>query len=286
MIQKLEKGSRVGLVCCSNGQKSGWKGKLEELGRVLRKLGLEPVYSEYIFERDGVFSGTAKERAASLMEFYRDPSVKAVFDISGGDIANEILPELDFDVIGRSGKQFWGYSDLTTIINAIYTKTGKTSVLYQVRNLIYDCGERQREEFRETVLGGGDSLSRISARYIQGHFMEGTVVGGNIRCFLKLAGTPYFPDLSGKILLLEAYGGGIAQMTTYLSQLRQIGAFGQAAGVLLGTFTELDQSGDAAKLEPLVLRSAGPEIPIARTSDIGHGTDARAAVIGARMEIG
>ena len=263
MIQKLEKGSRVGLVCCSNGQKPGWKGKLVELGCVLRELGLEPVYSEYIFERDGVFSGTAKERAASLMAFYRDPSVKAVFDISGGDIANEILPELDFDVIGRSGKQFWGYSDLTTIINAIYTKTGKTSVLYQVRNLIYDCGERQRAEFRETVLGGGDSLSRISARYIQGHYMEGTVV-----------------------LLLEAYGGGIAQMTTYLSQLRQIGAFRQAAGVLLGTFTELDQSGDASKLEPLVLRSAGPEIPVARTSDIGHGTDARAAVIGARMEIG
>ena len=32
--------------------------------------------------------------------------------------------------------------------------------------------------------------------------MEGIVVGGNIRCLLKLAGTPYWPDMREKILLL------------------------------------------------------------------------------------
>ena len=48
-----------------------------------------------------------------------------IYDISGGDIANEILPYLDFEVIKNSGKRFWGYSDLTTVINAIYEKTGK-----------------------------------------------------------------------------------------------------------------------------------------------------------------
>ncbi len=28
--------------------------------------------------------------------------------------------------------------------------------------------------------------------------MEGIVVGGNIRCLLKLAGTPYWPDMRGE----------------------------------------------------------------------------------------
>ena len=62
--------------------------------------------------------------------------------------------------------------------------------------------------------------------------MKGIVVGGNIRCFLKLAGTRYFPALDNKVLLLEAHGGEVPQMTTYLSQLKQIGAFENANGII------------------------------------------------------
>ena len=72
------------------------------------------------------------------MKFYEDDSVTDIFDVSGGDMANEILSYLDFQTIAYEKKHFWGYSDLTTIINAIYARTGKSSVLYQIRNLTYD----------------------------------------------------------------------------------------------------------------------------------------------------
>ena len=101
--------------------------------------------------KNSVFSGTAKERAQALMEFYIDSEIKMIFDISGGDIANQIIPYLDFDVIAENPKLFWGYSDLTTIINAIYTKTGLPSILYQVRNLVYDHGEVQQYRFSDTI---------------------------------------------------------------------------------------------------------------------------------------
>lgn len=39
------------------------------------------------------------------------------------------LPYLDFSVIAASGKRFWGYSDLTTIVNAVTTATGNESML-------------------------------------------------------------------------------------------------------------------------------------------------------------
>ena len=71
--------------------------------------------------------------------------------------------------------------------------------------------------------------------------MRGIVVGGNIRCFLKLAGTEYMPELNDKILLLESFGGTVAKMETYLCQLKQIGAFDKVAGIILGTFTEMDR---------------------------------------------
>lgn len=277
---KLAPGSKVGIVCCSNGQKISYQEKIEHLADILQGIGLEPVFSEFIYEKNDVFSGNAKQRAQALTDFYQDADIKAIFDISGGDIANEILPELDFDVLAANPKPFWGYSDLTTILNAIYTKTGQPSVLYQVRNLIYDFAEQQQEDFVQTVFNGKKNLLDFSYEFLQGSRMEGIVVGGNIRCLLKLAGTEYFPDLNGKILLLEAYGGLVPQMTTYLSQLKQMGAFEKAAGVLLGTFTQLEQETASMQMKELILQYVKKDMPVVKTSQIGHGTDAKAIVIG------
>ena len=62
--------------------------------------------------------------------------------------------------------------------------------------------------------------------------MEGILAGGNLRCFLKLAGTPYFPDLTGKILFLESLGGGPELLASLLSQLGQLGVFQKISGLL------------------------------------------------------
>lgn len=110
--------------------------------------------------------------------------------------------------------------------------------------------------------------------------MEGVVVGGNVRCFLKLAGTVYFPDLEDKILLLESLGGTVAQMLTYFSQLQQLGAFEKVKGILLGTFTQMEQELCRPDVWSLLQRFAGPELPVAKTAYIGHGTDARAIMVG------
>ena len=281
----LNYGEKIGIVCCSNGQKHYYAEKLKYLETTLQDMGLQPVFSEYIYEKEDVFSGTARERADALMEFYRDDTIKAIFDISGGDVANGILPYLDYDVIANSSKFFWGYSDLTTVLNAIYTKTGKASVLYQIRNLIYDCKDVQIADFRNTVLEGRADLFQWEYEFIQQREMHGVVVGGNIRCFLKLAGTEYMPDLTGKILLLESYSGTVAKMETYLCQLQQMGAFEKVAGILLGTFTEMEAEKCSPGIEELVMRIAGKELPIAATGKIGHGTDAKGILIGRELTL-
>lgn len=138
----IKAGSKIGIVCCSDGQKREYAEKIRHLEAVLKSIGLQPVFSDHIYVSKEGISSTAQERAAALMNFYRNDEIKGIFDISGGDLANGILPYLDYDVIADSDKIFWGYSDLTTVINAIYARTGEASVLYQIRNLIYDHGEQ------------------------------------------------------------------------------------------------------------------------------------------------
>lgn len=281
----IEKGSKIGIVCCSNGQKIENANKIRRLENALFSIGLQPIFSDYIYEKKGVFSGCAEERAKALMDFYRDDEIKGIFDISGGDIANGILPYLDYDVIAENAKLFWGYSDLTTVINAIYAKTGRPSVLYQIRNLIYGQRERRLEDFVNTVIEGGNALFDIKYDFIQQKEMHGIVVGGNIRCFLKLAGTEFMPDLTDKILLLESYSGVVPQMETYLCQLGQMGAFDRAAGILLGTFTQMEADRCVPDMKTLIKRFVSSDLPIAVTEEIGHGTNAKGIIIGRNLII-
>ncbi len=272
--------NKIAIVNCSNGQKAENRHNIEKLKSVLNELGLEPVLSDYIYEKDAVFSGSARQRAEALMNFYKDDEIKAIYDISGGDIANEILPYLDFEVIKNSQKSFWGYSDLTTIINAIYAKTEKASVLYQIKNLIYEDSKNQIQRFKNLVLNNQQDIFNINYTFVQKEDMQGVVVGGNIRCLLKLAGTEYFPDMQGKTLLLEARSGQVPQMVTYLNQLKQMGVFDKVSGILLGTFTEIDSKGCKPDIVELVKIYAGSELPIAVTKEIGHGADSKAVMIG------
>lgn len=262
---------KLGLVACSDGQKESYRDSIEQLQQMLEDMGHEAVLSPYIYG-DGR-SGTACERADALMQFYQDVSIDAIYDISGGDIANEVLPCLDYDLISRSGKLFYGYSDLTTILNGIYAKTGNIGGLWQLKNLVWDESGAQRARFHT------DAFDRLEYHFLRGSHMEGILVGGNIRCFLKLAGTPYFPDLTDKILLLEALGGAPNQMIAYLAQLKQLGAFDRINGMVLGTFTRLEEQNMRDVLEQEVLHISG-NLPVAVTKDIGHGRNARCAWIG------
>ena len=116
----MKKNQKAGIVACSNGVDKIYEYKIEELRDTLRSMGMDSILSEFIYDTGVGAGGTGKERAQALMDFYKNEEVDVIYDISGGDIGNEVLPYLDFDVIGASDKQFYGYSDLTTIINGIY----------------------------------------------------------------------------------------------------------------------------------------------------------------------
>ena len=157
-------------------------------------------------------------------------------------------------------------------------------MLYQIKNLIGSEAELQQERFRAYLSGDHSKLFHISCRFLQGTRMEGVLIGGNARCFTKLAGTPFFPDVKGRLLLLEAYGGGCGQISTLFTQLEQMGVFNQVAGVLLGTFTYYERTNPGLSVFDLLKMHINDNLPVAYTTEIGHGPDAKAVIIGAEME--
>ena len=248
-------------MACSNPLQPGRREIIDLLCRILEKEGLAVEESPYLFDPEGY--KLEKEKAEVLNLFFADPDMEFIFDVSGGDLANSVLPYLDFETIGKSKASFYGYSDLTTVLNAIIVKTGKPVINYQVRNLVRECKEEQRLYFRNRILTGEIASEDLHPKFLRGQQMEGRVLGGNIRCFLKLAGTEYWPDLKESILLLESLGGGVYQMRTALEQYRQMGVFQQVKGVLLGTFTRMEEEQLTPTVSEMVLNLVPANVPVA-----------------------
>ena len=282
----LNYGEKIGIVACSNGLDESNIIKMKKLETTLNSLGLKAVFSDKIYRKISGFNGTGEERAEVLMNFFKDSNIKAIFDVSGGDLANGVLDYLDFEIIKKNIKPFFGYSDLSVIINSLYSKTGMKTYLYQIRNLIEANKNKQIEAFKDTFMGSGSELLAFNYKWIQGNSMEGIVIGGNVRCFLKLSGTEYMPDFQGKILFLESLGGDVPKMTTYLTQYKQMGVFKKVKGVILGSYTEMERE----KYNPSIIEIIkevvnNPNMPIIKTNEIGHGKDSKCIVIGGGIEI-
>lgn len=281
--------SRIALTACSDARKQEDRQEIEQLKAILEGYGAGVEESIYLYDDNA----GGREKAQELSAYFCDENIIAICDVSGGNVANELLPYLDYEKIGNSSAVFVGYSDLTTIINAIYAKTGKASVLYQARHLVGNA-ERQREfgEFLrlyEDHLSNGNTTrehnsesysTTIDYKFIQGESLKGVLVGGNLRCFLKLAGTEYMPDVTDKILLIEALGGDIYSVRSMLSQMKQLKVFDRVKGVVVGTFTALMKQGEYDEMLKLLYSYMPNDMPLVVTEDIGHGSDAKGIWIG------
>ena len=68
---------------------------------------------------------------------------------------------------------------------------------------------------------------------------KGRLVGGNISVFSTLVGTPFEPELKGRILFLEEVGEDPYRIDRWLTQFLLTGKLSGLAGVALGKFSRV-----------------------------------------------
>lgn len=279
----LNNNDKIALVVCSNGKNIEDKERLERLESILVEMGLVPVFTKYIYKDKFGRGAKAQVRGEELMSFYKNKEIKVIFDISGGDIANEILDYLDYDVIKRNYKPFFGYSDLTTVLNVLRSQTNEVNYLYQILNIIES--EEIKTSVENTFMKNEQTLFDVKWKFLQGSRIEGEVIGGNIRCFLKLAGTRYFPEVENKVLFIEGLGTSIEGLVTHLAQLKQIGVFDKISGLLIGTFTKIEKEISVEELFELVQEYIPFSLAVAKTQEVGHAKNSKVLKIGEKIYI-
>jgi muramoyltetrapeptide carboxypeptidase len=206
---------------------------------------------------------------------FSDEDVKMVF-FGGGEGGNELLPYINFENIARHPKIVCSYSDGTTILNAIYTKTGLITYYGQAPGTFADLRYYDYMQFSSHFLSGytGEFVSNSKWKTIKKGVCEGILIGGYTRNFALLTGSTYFPyDNSKKyVLFLEDHEKfcKLNEVSSYISHIEQSSFIHNVAGLLFGhysttLYTELFQ----------MLERFGEKynIPVAYCDDFGHGVN-------------
>ncbi|MDO4467567.1 MAG: LD-carboxypeptidase [Bacillota bacterium] len=244
---------KVGMLGLSNPIK---KERIQKEKEWLEAQGIVVEISPLLFQES-----SGKERA-EVFNTWVQKGFDYLFDVSGGDLANETIPYLDYEAYKNSSTIYFGYSDLTCVINALYTKTKKSSILFSI------CANKNKNDISDFLFNRNEKLLENEGK---------KVLGGNIRCFLKLAGSPYFPNLKDQTLFLESYSGNERRIRAYFAQLYTMGVFHEISSLILGQFTEMEESGEYGKVVDIA-KSYFPNVEIQK--NIGHSRDSKGLRIG------
>jgi muramoyltetrapeptide carboxypeptidase len=228
----------------------------------------------------GHFAGDDKARAESFVEVANDPSFDAVWFARGGygscRILESALPRLGAEA---RAKTYLGYSDMGSLMGALYG-AGFGNIVH---------GPMPTDMTR----AGGEAAVRRSLAYLATRGPDGlepTVLSGakcaafNLKTLGELIGTPYLPDLTDHVLLLEDVAEYMYSIDRMLFHITSTPALRRVAGIKLGRCNDIPANDpDFGKTEAEVaeywcVRSG---IPYLGRADIGHDADNKIVPFGA-----
>ena len=180
------------------------------------------------------FRAKDSKRLADLMSAFKEnPDV--IMAIRGGDGIARLLSLIDWNILKKSTSLFSGFSDTTAFQNAYYAKTGKPSITGMIGGYLKEKPQETITTSFFNILSGGDIDFKGLPCYTKGK-AAGPMIGGNLTSFTHLIGTPYMPNVKGKILLLEDVEEAPYSIDRMLTHLKNAGIFDKVSGIILGDF--------------------------------------------------
>ena len=298
LARRLRAGDTIGLVSPANAtfEREPLKIAIESL----QALGFKVKPGQHVAARRGPFAGTDEQRAADVNAMFADDSVAGILALTGGSGCNRIVDKLDYELIKRKPKFFGGFSDLTSLVNAIHRQTGLVAFHspvagsewndYSVQSFKAVAMNAEAAVLRNPAVKPVDDVVAREERIttIRPGRAQGRLVGGNLTVLASLAGSAYFPDCRGALLFLEDINEYIYRIDRCLSTLRLTGALGQLAGVVLGRFTKCEPGDGYGSLtldEVFDDYFLPLNVPVFRGAAIGHIKRKLTVPVGAMAEM-
>ncbi len=287
--ERLKKGDTIGVVSSSEPILEDRIIDIESSIKFFEGLGFKVKLGKYLKNNELGYGTTPQNKAEDFNNMFKDKEIKAIFCSCGGYNVNSVFDYLDFECIKDNPKIICGYSDPTSIINAIYAETGLVTFHGPNFGSLATTEEGielySRGEVIKRFIGGDLQLGTEEDKYItikEGQ-AEGILVGGNLSLLSHLVAGKYKLDFSNKILFIEelAYESPAGMASNYLYYMKQNGVFDNIKGLWIGNYE------GEIPLEKIVMDTLGNEykFPIIKSNNFGHIDTKTVIPIGVKAKI-
>jgi muramoyltetrapeptide carboxypeptidase len=247
-LKRLRIGDKVGLIAPASAVSPS---QIERAQNNMYRMRLQPQLGRHVAGLHGYLAGTDRQRANDINAMFADPSIKAVFAISGGWGCARLLPLLDWDVIRANPKLLIGYSDITALHLAFAAQAGFPTIHAPNAGNSWDVSSWNSLWWlaftgEHPVLGGvrEEEMTGRMGRTIQSGQATGRLIGGNLTVLSTLMGSSWVPDMDGAILFLEDVSEAPYRIDRMLQQLKLAGVLDRIGGVVFGQCTRCDRPTD------------------------------------------
>lgn len=287
---KLKKGDTIGVIAPSNYIE---KDDLEYINAsiaLMEASGFKVKFGKYVFEDTLGYGTSPEKRAADINWAFKDDEVKAIMCVKGGEDSNTTLDYIDYEMIKKHPKIICGFSDNTSILNAIHEKTGLVTYHGPTFKSLtsWESGYAYKQFIKTFVEDTGSLImGEPEDEYttIQAGQATGELVGGNLSLFTKLVCGKYAVNVQDKILFLEELGFEAApeMVNSNIYYLKQNGVFDRIAGLWIGNYEHPSK----VSIEKIIKNAIGDEykFPIIKSDNFGHIDKKTIIPIGTKAEI-
>ena len=253
--KRLQKGDMVGVIAPASPPD---REQLEQGIRFIEELGLHVKLGKHVEKKLGYLAGTDEERLIDFHDMFTDNEVKAVICARGGYGTARFASMIDYELIKKNPKIFWGYSDITFLHTAILQRTGL--VTFHGPMLGSDLGVADvdplskqyfQQLFEPQTITYSERISPLEA-IVKG-MASGPIVGGNLSLLISTLGTPFEIDTRGKLLFIEDVNETPLSIDRMLNQLYIAGKLDDITGLLIGDFRDcLSKTDGSLSLEEVL----------------------------------
>lgn len=243
---------------------------------------VELVFHPQCHLSSGHFAGDDAARAAALIEVANDAKFDAVWFGRGGygsgRVVETVLPKL---TAAARRKLYLGYSDLGTVLAAFYVNgIGRVAHGPMPSDLARDNGEAAVRRALSFL------VDRLPETVEPTAWSGAKCVAFNLATFCSLIGTPWQPDLTGHVLMLEDVAEYMYRIDRMMFQITSNPGLRKLAGIKLGRCSQIPDNDPAflqTEIEVVQSWCKRSGIPYLGRADIGHDAENKVVPFGGML---
>ena len=238
----LKSGDTISIVAPS-GVLNNFDDKITKAINIFKSWGLNVVIGNHIFDKNGHFAGTDKNREKDFQKALDNKNIKAIWCARGGYGAVRIIDNLNFDSYLKNPKWIIGFSDITVIHNKLNLLNSESIHAMMITGFDdIDQNNDSLSKLKNVLFGDNLSYSINSNKNNKTGKSEGILVGGNLTLIQSTISSKTELKMKDKILFIEEIGEYAYHIDRMLYSLKRADYFENCKGLIVGQISDVKKN--------------------------------------------